>query len=110
MSFLCINCDNIFTIIKINKNIKIIFLFNRVMGKKFILSIKENKNEPEKFYTLRNKFITNLKPKNDKELSLMSMYSHILVNMVYLKCRYNDKIEKKIYKYLKKIQMNNLLK
>ena len=80
------------------------------MGKKFILNIKENKNEPEKFYTLRNKFITNLKPKNDKELSLISMYSHILVNMVYLKCRYEDKIEKKMYKYLKKIQMNNLLK
>ena len=80
------------------------------MGKKFILTIKENINEPEKFYTLRNKFITNLKPKNDKELSIISMYSHILVNMVYLKCRYNDKIEKKIYQYLKKIQMNNLLK
>jgi hypothetical protein len=95
---------------KINKNIKIIFLFIRAMGKKFILNIKENKNEPEKFYTLRNKFITNLKPKNDKSLALISMYSHILVNMVYLKCRYNDKIEKKIYKYLKKIQMNNLLK
>ncbi len=79
------------------------------MGKKFILSIKENINEPEKFYTLRNKFITNLKPKNNKELDLISMYSHILVNMVYLKCRYNDKIEKKMYKYLKKIQMNNLL-
>ena len=113
MNSLCINCDNIFEIFiykKINKNIKIIFLFIRVMGKKFILSIKENNNEPNKFYTLRNKFITNLKPKNDKELSLISMYSHILVNMVYLKCRYEDKIEKKMYKYLKKIQMNNLLK
>lgn len=110
MNSLCINCDNIFKIIKSNKNIKIIFLFNRVMGKKFILTIKENINEPEKFYTLRNKFITNLKPKNDKDLALMSMYSHILVNMVYLKCRYEDKIEKKMYKYLKKIQMNNLLK
>jgi hypothetical protein len=65
------------------------------MGKKFILSIKENINEPNKFYTLRNKFITTLKPKNDKEFSLISMYSHILVDMVYLKCRYNDKIEKK---------------
>ena len=93
-----------------NKNIKIIFLFIRVMGKKFILSIKENKNEPEKFYTLRNKFILSLKPKNDKELSLMTMYSHILVNMVYLRCRYEDKIEKKMYKYLKKIKLNNLLK
>jgi hypothetical protein len=93
-----------------NKNIKIIFLFIRVMGKKFILSIKENKNEPEKFYTLRNKFILSLKPKNDKELSLMNMYSHILVNMVYLRCRYEDKIEKKMYKYLKKIKLNNLLK
>ena len=80
------------------------------MGKKFILTIKENKNEPEKFYTLRNKFILSLKPKNDKELSLMTMYSHILVNMVYLRCRYEDKIEKKMYKYLKKIKLNNLLK
>ena len=110
MNSLCINCDNIILHNLYNKNIKIIFLFIRVMGKKFILNIKENKNEPEKFYTLRNKFITNLKPKNDKELSLISMYSHILVNMVYLKCRYEDKIEKKMYKYLKKIQMNNLLK
>ena len=41
------------------------------MGKKFILSIKENNNEPNKFYTLRNKFITNLKTKNDKELYLI---------------------------------------
>jgi hypothetical protein len=80
------------------------------MGKKFILSIKENKNEPEKFYTLRNTFILSLKPKNDKELSLMTMYSHILVNMVYLRCRYEDKIEKKMYNYLKKIKLNNLLK
>ena len=110
MNFLCINCDNIFGVFIYNKNIKIIFLFIRVMGKKFILNIKENKNEPEKFYQLRNTFILSLKPKNDKELSLMIMYSHILVNMVYLRCRYEDKIEKKMYKYLKKIKLNNLLK
>jgi DNA replication and repair protein RecF len=49
MNSLCINCDNIILHNLYNKNIKIIFLFIRVMGKKFILNIKENKNEPEKF-------------------------------------------------------------
>jgi hypothetical protein len=80
-----------------------------MVKKSFKFLIKEKHNEPNKFYTLRSKFITNLKPKDDKTLLVISMYSQILVNMVYLKCRYQEKIEKKVYKYLEKIQMNNLL-
>ena len=81
-----------------------------MVKKNYIYSIKEYNNEPNKFYTLRNKFITLLKPKNDKELLLLNMYSNILINMVYLKCRYDNKIEKKLYNYLKKIKMNNIHK
>jgi len=78
------------------------------MVKKYIL--KKNNNEPPLFFKLRDKFINELKPKSDKEFALLSMYSNILVNMVYLKCRYNDKTEKNLLKYLKKIKMNNMVK
>lgn len=80
-----------------------------MVKKIFTYLIKKNINEPDKFYNLKNKFIKELKPKNEKELLLISMYSNILINMVYLKCRYNSKIEKKMFNYLKKIKMNNLL-
>ena len=81
-----------------------------MVKKIFKYLIKKNNNEPDKFYNLKNKFIQELKPKNEKQLLLISMYSNILINMVYLKFRYNDKIEKKMYSYLKKIKMNNLQK
>ena len=80
-----------------------------MVKKIFTYLIKKNNNEPDKFYNLKNKFIEELKPKNEKQLLIISMYSNILINMVYLKCRYNSKIEKKMYNYLKKIKMNNLL-
>ncbi len=81
------------------------------MVKSKIYKLEQNKkhNEPEIFFKLRDKFINELKPKNEKELELLSMYSKILVNMVYLKCRYSDKTEKNLLKYLKKIKMNNII-
>ena len=78
------------------------------MVKKY--KLQENKNEPNIFFKLRDTFINELKPKNEKEFALLSMYSKILVNMVYLKCRYSDKTEKNLLKYLKKIKMNNMIK
>ena len=66
--------------------------------KKF--SIQKKENEIFLYYELRKKFIDSFKPKNIKEFKLLEMYSNIFINMVFLKCRYNTKTEKKIKEFM----------
>ncbi len=75
---------------------------NKNANKNFTITIEKKENEPELFYRIRRKFVELSNPKNNKELKLNEMYSNILINMVFLKCSYQDKTEEFIRNFLKK--------
>ena len=66
------------------------------------MNIKKNENEINLYYNIRKLFIELLKPKNNKEYKLYEAYSNIFINILFLKCRYNEKTEKFIKKFLSK--------
>jgi hypothetical protein len=68
------------------------------------MKIEKKDNEIELYFNIRKNFIESLKPKNEKELKLLNMYSNILLNMLFLKCKYSIKTEKNMKKYLKKLK------
>jgi hypothetical protein len=71
-------------------------------AKKNILTIKKKENEVDLFFNIRKIFVNSFKPKNIKENKLYEMYSNIFIYMIFYKCRYNDKTEKIIKKFLLK--------
>ena len=71
------------------------------MKKNFLYDVKKHDNEVLIYYNLRKEFIKLSEPKNNKELKLYEMYSNILINMIFLKCRYQEKTEKNIKKFMK---------
>jgi hypothetical protein len=70
-------------------------------NKKFLYNLIRYNNEVSLKYNLRKFFIETKNPKNNKELQLYIMYSNILINMIFLKCRYNNKTEKIVKKFIK---------
>ncbi len=70
--------------------------------KKFKYIIIKKDDEINLVYSLRKLFIEYNNPKNEKELKIYENYSHILTNMLFLKCRYSTKSEKIIKNFLKK--------
>ena len=44
-------------------------------------------NEIELFFNIRKIFVELSKPMNKKEFDLINMYSNILINILFLKCR-----------------------
>lgn len=89
------------TSIKIDKN----------KSKKNKYKLEKEHDEVEIYYQLRNLFIDKMKPKkmNKKEFNLLKMYSNILINMIFLKCRYRDETEEIIKKFFSK-NINNIKK
>jgi hypothetical protein len=75
--------------------------------KKFSYNIIKDDDEIYLYYNIRKIFINNLNPKNKKEFKLFEMYSHILINILFLKCRYSKNTEEKI-KYFIKDYKNNI--
>jgi len=73
-------------------------------NKIFKYKMEKKDNEIELYFNIRKNFIESLKPKNEKELKLLNMYSNILLNMLFLKCKYVIKTEKKMMSYLKKLK------
>ena len=78
-------------------------------NKKFIYKINKKDDEINFYYNLRKIFIENLKPTNNKELNLYEMYSNIFINIIFLKCRYEDKTEEKLNSFLKKNNFKKIL-
>jgi hypothetical protein len=70
--------------------------------------IERCENEVNLYFNIRKLFIELLQPKNNKEYKLYEAYSHIFINIVFLKCRYNKKTEDFIKKFLKKYKKNIL--
>jgi hypothetical protein len=91
----------------LNKKIKI----KKKSVKKNIINyeLKKHYYESEFIYQIRKRFIDFYKPKNEKDFKLYEMYSNILINMVFLKCKYIPKTEKKIKDYINK-EKNNIIK
>lgn len=67
---------------------------------KYIL--KKNKNEILLYYNIRKLFIEVTNPNTEKKFKLYEMYSNILINIIFLKCRYEKKTETKLVNFIKK--------
>jgi hypothetical protein len=76
------------------------------MKKKDDFIIKKNKNEIDLYYNIRKIFITKQNPKTKSKFLLIEMYSNILINILFLKCRYSEKTEKNIINFIKKYKNN----
>ena len=63
--------------------------------------IKKNYIELDKYYSIRKKYIESIDPKTKKELLLYENYSNILINILYLGCKYNKKTVNNIKNTLK---------
>ena len=78
-------------------------------SKKNIYTLKKNENEIDLYFNIRKLFIELLKAKNKKEYNLYESYSHMFINIVFLKCRYEEKseifIKNFLDKYKKKINV-----
>ena len=72
------------------------------MSKKFTYKVIKKEDELNAHYYLRKLFIDTNAPKTIKNFELLNMYSHILINIIFLKCRYSAKTEKKIKDFIKK--------
>ena len=73
------------------------------------MEIKRFDNEIDLYYNIRKLFIELLKPKNNKEEKLYESYSHIFINIIFLKCRYNKDTENFIKKFIKKFKKKMIL-
>jgi len=71
-------------------------------SKKNIYTLKKYENEVDLYFNTRKLFVDLLKPKNNKEYKLYESYSHMFINIVFLKCRYEEKSEIFIKKFLDK--------
>jgi len=73
-------------------------------------TIQKYENEIDLYFNIRNLFIQLLKPKTKKQTKLYEAYSHIFINMVFFKCRYEESTEAFIKDFLtkhkKKMKMN----
>jgi hypothetical protein len=67
-------------------------------------NIKKHENEIDLYFNVRKIFVQLLKPKNDKQYKLYEAYSNMFINILFLKCRYNEKNEKFIVNFLKKFK------
>ena len=76
--------------------------------KKDEIVVYKKDNESNKLYEIRKKFVEELKPKNKKDLEMITQYSNILIDIVFLKCKYDKKTMNKMKKYLDKIKKFNV--
>jgi len=74
---------------------------------KYILH--KNDNEIDLYFHIRQFFIEKMKPNSKKKFELMKMYSNILINILFLKCRYYEKTEKPVKSFINKYK-NELIK
>jgi len=79
-------------------------------SKKKNFELIQDENEPVFFYDIRKSFVELLNNKNKKDFELHVMYSHIFINMMFLKCRYQPDTEEFINNFLKKYDKKFLYK
>lgn len=64
--------------------------------------IEKKEDEIELYYNIRKLYIKLSNPKNKKEFDLINMYSKIFINIIFLKCRYQNTTEENIKIFLSK--------
>ena len=69
---------------------------------KYVNHIEKKEDEIELYYEIRKIFIDTQKPKTLKQFKLANMYSNVLINMLFLQCKYQTKTEKRIKDFLSK--------
>lgn len=73
-------------------------------------NLEKNIDEIIQNYCKRWWFISNLKPKTKNEYDDLIRLSNIWINMITLKCKYVESIEKKILNIVKSFETSNNLK
>lgn len=73
-------------------------------------NISQNKYEINNHFSIRKKIINFVKPKNEKEFIYYNNLSNIFINIIFFKCKYNNKTEKKIFDIVKKMKNNSINK
>jgi len=70
--------------------------------------IKKNEGEVDLYFNLRKLFYEKMKPKKItlNQFKLLEMYSNILINIIFLKCRYQKNTEKIIKEFIDKNKNN----
>jgi len=97
--------------VKVNKKINIDIdesKINNLNKNNLKFDIKRNKNEIDLYYDIRKFFIFKNNPVTQSKFLLIQMYSNILINIIFLKCRYEKKTEKLIVEFIKKYK-NDLI-
>ena len=71
---------------------------------------KKDKYELFNHYEIRKKFVNFLQPKSKKELIYHENLSNILINIIFLKCKYNTETQNLVLDIVKKMNDKKLLK
>ena len=68
----------------------------------------KNKYELNKHFEIRKKIIEFYNPKNNQDFIYINNLSHIYINMKFLNCKYNSKIEKIVNNLTEKVNKNKI--
>lgn len=74
------------------------------------MKLTKNKYELPEHFKIRKKFIELFKPNNKKNLLYVENLSFILINMVFLKCKYSKETENNILLIIQMSKSRNLKK
>lgn len=72
----------------------------------FVYLPKKNEDETNEIFEKRKKFIAEMKPKNQEEYYRASVFSRIIINILVLKCIYNNDVMEHVEKIIKKLSNN----
>ena len=64
---------------------------------------KKDEDETNEHFEKRKKFIAEMKPKNQEEYNTSITLSRIIINILVLKCIYNEDVMKKVQKIINKM-------
>ena len=62
---------------------------------------KKDEYETNEIFEKRKKFIAEMKPKNQKEYNRSLVLSKIIINILVIKCIYNENVMKEVQKIIK---------
>ena len=69
----------------------------------FVYFPKKDKDETNELFEKRKKFIAMMKPKNKLDYNRALVLSRIIINILVLKCIYNENIMSKVEKIINKM-------
>lgn len=69
----------------------------------FVYFPKKDKDETNEIFEKRKKFIAMMKPKSKLDYSKALVLSRIIINILVLKCIYNENIMNKVEKIINKM-------